>query len=151
MKTSEFIKEMHSLGYETTNLERSIIVNDDNGFFLVDVSKEEFGVFSTDFPGFSVLDNYDRLQLLDSLVMYAKTPVEEREEEKKFYLRQIGIENNHSFLNYDSSICEYSTYDKREFGVYKTQFTQSEIDNLPECYKHPAVWEQVPVKERDNV
>ena len=147
MKTSEFIKKMHSLGYETTNLERSIIVNDDNGFFLVDVSKEEFGVFSTDFPGFSVLDNYDRLQLLDSLVMYAKTPVEERKEEKKYYLRQIGIENNHSFLNYDSSICEYSTYDKREFGVYKTQFTQSEIDNLPECYKHPAVWEQILVEE----
>ena len=147
MKTNEFIKEMHSLGYETTNLERSIIVNDDNGFFLVDVSKEEFGVFSTDFPGFSVLDNYDRLQLLDSLVMYAKTPVEERKEEKKYYLRQIGIENNHSFLNYDSSICEYSTYDKREFGTYQTQFTQSEIDELPECYKHPAVWEKILVEE----
>lgn len=151
MKTSEFIKEMHLLGYETTNLERSIIVNDDNGFFLVDVSKEEFGVFSTDFPGFSVLDNYDRLQLLDSLVMYAKTPVSEREEEKKFYLRQIGINEYDNFLNLEYETQSYYVSSNEEFFDYKTQFTQSEIDNMPECYTHPAVWEQVPVKERDNV
>ena len=72
--------------------------------------------------------------------------MKERKEEKKYYLKQIGIENNHSFLNYDSSICEYSTYDKKEFGPYQTQFTQSEIDKMPECYTHPAVWEQIEVE-----
>lgn len=151
MKTSEFIKEMHSLGYETTNLERSIIVNDDNGFFLVDVSKERFGVFSTEFAGFYGLDNGRKLQLLDILIKYATTPPEEREDEKRYYLRQIGINEYDNFLNLEYETQSYYVSSNEEFYDYKTQFTQSEIDELPECYKHPAVWEQVRVEEQDNV
>ena len=150
MKTNEFIREMQSLGYETTNLKRGIVVNDDNGFFLAYVSKEEFGVFSTDFPGFSVLDNYDRLQLLDSLVMYAKTPVSEREEEKKYYLKHKGIYND--CLIYDERTERYYTAYENTMAYQnsKNQFTQEEIDNMPECYTHPAVWKQVEVESEEE-
>ena len=44
----------------------------------------------------------------------------------------------------------YFTDNKKEHGQYIIQFTQSEIDELPECYTHPAVWEQVEVKEHNK-
>ena len=139
MKTSEFIEKLdkHKGKFLIEN------IYSDDELYLTSIKTNQFNI--------TFYHDEEPSGIIDIIAEYLNTPVNERECEKKYYLKQIGIENNHSFLNYDSSICEYSTYDKREFGVYKTQFTQSEIDNLPECYKHPAVWEQVPVKERDNV
>ena len=153
MKTNEFIREMQSLGYETTNLKRGIVVNDDNGFFLAYVSKEEFGVFSTDFPGFSVLDNYDRLQLLDSLVMYAKTPVSEREEEKKYYLKIKFSSEKETYLCAYDFWSDWKLIDKDELkhgDEFYFKYTQKQIDNMPECYKHPAVWKQIEVESEEE-
>ena len=139
MEKSEFIKKLDK--HKGKFLIENIFSDDE--LYLTSIKTNQFNI--------TFYHDEEPSGIIDIIAEYLNTPVNEREDEKKYYLKQIGIENNHSFLNYDSSICEYSTYDKREFGVYKTQFTQSEIDNLPECYKHPAVWEQVPVKERDNV
>ena len=148
MKTSEFIEKIEILGFYIKDFDSNLkITNSKSCIYVADVSKSVFGMISTNYQGFTLLDNGRKLYLLDILIKYATTPPEEREEEKKYYLKQIGIGNNHSFLNYDSSIRGYSTYNKREFGTYQTQFTQSEIDEMPECYTHPAVWEQVPVEE----
>lgn len=77
------------------------------------------------------------------------TPPEERKDEKKYYLRQIGI-GSWSFLNFDINSQEYIVAGKKDDYTYKTQFTQSEIDNMPECYTHPAVWEQEEVESEDE-
>ena len=134
MKTSEFIEKLDK----------------HKGKFLIEniFSDDELYLTSIKTNQFNITFYYDEEpnEIIDIIAEYLKTPVKERKEEKKYYLKQIGIENNHSFLNYDSSICEYSTYDKREFGTYQTQFTQSEIDNMPEYYTHPAVWEQIEVE-----
>ena len=135
MKTSEFIEKLDK--HKGKFLIENIFSDDE--LYLTSIKTNQFNI--------TFYHDAEPDGIIDIIAEYLNTPVEEREEEKKYYLKQIGIENNHSFLNYDSSICEYSTYDKREFGVYKTQFTQSEIDNLPECYKHPAVWEQILVEE----
>ena len=132
MKTSEFIEKLDEHRDEILNIEN--IFSDDE-LYLTSIKTNQFNI--------TFYYDEEPNEIIDIIAEYLNTPVEEREEEKKFYLKQIGIENNHSFLNYDSSICEYLTYDKKEFGTYKTQFTQSEIDNLPEYYTHPAVWEQV--------
>ena len=151
MKTNEFIEEMHSLGYETTNLERSIIVNDDNGFFLVDVSKERFGVFSTEFAGFYGLDIYSRSYLLDRLVIYAKTPVNEREDEKRYYLKLKGFDGEQPYL------CAYDFWnawiliEKDSFthgDEFYFKFTEENIKNLPEELKAHN-WEQIEVESEE--
>lgn len=134
MKTSEFIEKLDEHRDEILNVEN--IFSDDE-LYLTSIKTNQFNI--------TFYYDEEPNEIIDIIAEYLKTPVKERKEEKKFYLRQIGIENNHSFLNYDSSICEYSTYDKKEFGPYQTQFTQEEIDNLPECYTHPAVWEQIEV------
>ena len=135
MKTSEFIEKLDKHRDEILNIEN--IFSDDE-LYLTSIKTNQFNI--------TFYHDEEPSGIIDIIAKYLNTPVNEREEEKKYYLKQIGIENNHSFLNYDSSICEYSTYDKREFGVYQTQFTQSEIDNMPECYTHPAVWEQIEVE-----
>ena len=146
MKTSEFIEYFQNEFCYVKEFSDGIFITDidDLDLFYLDRNKNSFNTIKF---GFESLDFSKQQEYYKVIFEYLMTPPKERECEKKYYLKQIGIENNHSFLNYDSSICEYSTYDKKEFGSYQTQFTQLEIDNLPECYKHPAVWEQVPVKE----
>ena len=147
MKTSEFIKYFQSEFYYVEEYSNGIFVTDtdiDNlDLFYLDRNKNSFNTIKF---GFESLDFSKQQEYYKVIFEYLMTPPEEREEEKRYYLKQIGIENNHSFLNYDSSICEYSTYDKKEFGPYQTQFTQSEIDEMPEYYTHPAVWEQIEVE-----
>lgn len=150
MKTKELIKYFEDEGYETMfddYFDKGVLFIDKNYGTLLCVLKSDR--IDTDYCAFNNLDYLKKQEYYKVIFDYLMTPIEEREEEKKYYLKQIGIGNNHSFLNYDSSICEYSTYDKREFGTYQTQFTQSEIDNMPECYTHPAVWEKIKVEREE--
>ena len=135
MKTSEFIEKLDE------HKDKVLKVYQEYDEFETTIKTDQFSI--------TYRNDEEPNGILDIIAEYLNTPVEEREEEKKYYLKQIGIENNHSFLNYDSSICEYSTYDKREFGTYQTQFTQEEIDEMPECYTHPAVWEKIKVERED--
>ena len=147
MKTNEFIKYFEDEGYETmfdAYCDKGVLFLNENYEVLLHVLKGDR--IDTDYSAFNDLDYSKKQEYYKVIFDYLMTPPEEREEEKKYYLKQIGIEDSHSFLTYDSSIRGYSTYDKREFGTYQTQFTQSEIDEMPECYKHPAVWEQVEVE-----
>lgn len=150
MKISELIKYFEDEGYKTMfddYCDKGVLFLNENHEVLLHVLKGDR--IDTDYSAFNDLDQSKKQKYYKVIFEYLMTPIEEREEEKKYYLKQIGIENNHSFLNYDSSICEYSTYDKKEFGTYQTQFTQSEIDELPECYKHPAVWEKIKVEREE--
>ena len=150
MRTSEFIKYFEDEGYKTMfddYCDKGVLFINENHELLLCVSEGDR--IDTDYCAFNDLDSSKKQEYYKVIFDYLMTLIEEREEEKKYYLKQIGIGNN-SFLNYDSSIRGYSTYDKREFGTYQTQFTQSEIDNMPECYTHPAVWEKIKVESEDE-
>ena len=69
---------------------------------------------------------------------------------KKYYLRQIGINEYDNFLNLEYETQSYYVSSNEEFYDYKTKFKQSEIDELPECYTHPAVWEQIEVENEEE-
>ena len=149
MKTKQFIKEIKSMGFDVVELHYNLAIYDDNEFSLAHVSKEEVGVLITDFPCFYRLDYDTKLQLLNLLIKYAKTPIEERKDEKKYYLKQIGLIDFRSFLNYVNSSKTYTVESAEESDRFKTQFTQAEIDSMPECYTHPAVWEKIKVERED--
>lgn len=68
------------------------------------------------------------------------------EEEKKYQLRQIGVHDR--YLIWVPEL-EFWTTGSSYHDDIKTVFTQSEIDNMPECYTHPAVWEQIEVESGD--
>src|SRR5699024_1587234 len=143
MKTSEFIEYFEDKGHRVFR----------NGFFLSVVDEEDF-IFIDIRHGIDLVVDFTSTDLTFSeqqeyykvIFEYLMTPIEEREDEKKFYLRQKGIEDYNAFLNYERFDDRYFTDNKKEHSQYINQFTQSEIDELPECYKHPAVWEQIEVE-----
>src|SRR5699024_1292222 len=102
MKTSEFIEKIEILGFYIKDFDSNLkITNSKSCIYVADVSKSVFGMISTNYQGFTLLDNGRKLYLLDILIKYATTPPEEREEEKKYYLRQKGMEDYNAFLNYE--------------------------------------------------
>lgn len=149
MKTSEFIKF-----FEDEGLEVVFDVYSMNGFSVLNLKNDYEPLFDitennsvdTDYIAFNNLPFSKQQEYYKVIFEYLMTPPEEREEEKKYYLRQMGV-GSWGFLNFNINSQEYSVANKQDDYTYKTQFTQSEIDEMPECYTHPAVWEQVLVEE----
>lgn len=73
--------------------------------------------------------------VIKAAVELAETPPEEREKEKKYYLKHRFLENgNCRYLNYDKEFQELYLNDRAQFGEIQTQFTQEEIDEIKEKY-----------------
>lgn len=130
MKTKEFIKRVEDLGYTifSTN-ERFIQICDHRGRTLAEVSREKLYHINTN------KDEPITKTLFDLIVEYACTPVEDRKEEKKFYLRHKWIRKSYDF-NYlcfdeDSEIYTLSTCNSKE---WKTVFTEKEVEELKEKF-----------------
>jgi hypothetical protein len=90
-----------------------------------DVSLKEFGEFKI----YSHCPKLIALAILD----YAYTPIEEREEEKKYRLKMPFInDEDESYLNFVRNRNGWLLSDERDdLENYKTQFTQKEIDEMP--------------------
>ena len=135
MKTSEFIEKLDEHRDEILNVEN--IFSDDE-LYLTSIKTNQFNI--------TFYYDEEPNGILDIIAEYLNTPVEEREEEKRYYLRQIGINEYDNFLNLEYETQSYYVSSNEEFYDYKTKFTQSEIDELPEYYTHPAVWKQIEVE-----
>jgi len=87
-------------------------------------------------------------QLFHILAEYAATPIEEREEEKKYQFKIKGIVDNMNFLNYEMIQGFYFLDSITGNQEVQTAFTQFEIDNFPEDVKRLiTVAERIPVTE----
>lgn len=147
MKTNEFIKYFEDEGYETmfdAYCDKGVLFLNENHEVLLHVLKGDR--IDTDYCAFNDLTFSERQEYYKAIFEYLMTPLEERKEEKKYYLRQIGINEYDNFLNLEYETQSYYVSSNEEFYDYKTKFTQSEIDEMPECYTHPAVWEQIEVE-----
>ena len=147
MKTSEFIKYFEDEGYETmfdAYCDKGVLFLNENHEVLLHVLKGDR--IDTDYCAFNDLDSSKKQEYYKVIFEYLMTPLEEREEEKKYYLKMKGFNNHQTFLNYNINRKKYTLDNNENFKEYKTQFTQSEIDEMPECYTHPAVWEQIEVE-----
>ena len=135
MKTSEFIKKLDEHRDEILNIEN--IFSDDE-LYLTSIKTNQFNI--------TFYHDKEPNEIIDIIAEYLNTPVRECKEEKKYYLRQIGINEYDNFLNLEYETQSYYVSSNEEFYDYKTKFTQEEIGNMPECYTHPAVWEQIEVE-----
>lgn len=81
------------------------------------------------------LCNEDKEKLFELLVEYARTPIEEREEEKKFYLRHKWMkEEDYNYLTLDLDDNTYDLNDIDGFDWTENKFTREEIDEIKEKY-----------------
>lgn len=145
MKTKEFVKKVEELGFDVAvkeyNNEKCIQLFNSNGYAILKVSKECIYESTTTFNEFTNLQKDLKKQLFDLLVEYSSTPIKEREEEKKYYLKHKFLRNDHdkyylndNYLNNYTPKNNWVLKNKATTDNYKTQFTKQEIEELKEKF-----------------
>lgn len=83
-------------------------------------------------PYYKILENSLKIKLLDIMYEYARTPVEERENKKKYHLkhRWLDFSKKGYVLGYNSTLDEYLIVTKFFSKRFKTEFTEKEIDEI---------------------
>lgn len=148
MKTKKFIKEIKSMGFHIKDYEVVTVIIDSNEDFIAKVSKVKFGGLATDYPEFYRLEHNTKQQLLNLLIKYAKTPIEDREEEEKYYYRLKGIERRIVYLNQERETLNCFIGVNYDTHKFKAQFTDKEFAALPDDIKSHN-WDKIKVERED--
>ena len=134
MKTKEFIKRVEELGFGWFGVDKvyssiSIVANDN---VIARVSKSR--LFCVDTLNPIKVEWINEKELFDLIVEYAKTPIEEREGPKKYYLRYKWINADYNYLNYDHRLNVYGLDRILNYNWIKNKFTLKEIEEIKEKY-----------------
>jgi hypothetical protein len=136
MKTKEFIRRAKELGFVA-----GIHLDGNMAIF----ARDGVIVFIDEYMPYGLIMDTKHLkylteELFDLCVEYAKTPIEERKDEEKFYLQKIKRfyepkkDNYSSFLNYNIEGNRYTLKSARQTSGCQTKFTQKEIDEIKERF-----------------
>ena len=142
MKYSEFERTVKSMGLFINDREGEIYVEDDSQFPVLTVSKLDEMVIDTEYPSFIELPYGKKDTLLILVVTLAKTPLAEREEEKKYRVKFPSITRwgNAVYLQKDTSDKDPIGVDwsPEDFIFYEEPtdyiFTEQEIKDIDERY-----------------
>ncbi|MBC2263736.1 hypothetical protein HCB37_04310 [Listeria booriae] len=134
MKTSEFKQAVEEIGLDLGSVGSETSVN----MYMIfdpDTRGDVATIFKNDLYGMRVSgDASNRIgeekakELFDLLTAYASTPLDEREEPKKWYLRDPVISDKaENYLNYEEDgECFFCNKDEKH--GWQTKFTRAEID-----------------------
>lgn len=132
MKTSEFIEKALEIdGVESFKIDRYIKLRNIIGGIIATVDTKETHVLITDYHGFEIISINSKRQLFSLLVEYVKTPLEEREEPKKYKLKHKLIRGD-GYLNYVENKKELIFSTDTEIGGVRATFTIQEWEVLTE-------------------
>lgn len=132
MKTSEFLQKVQDLGYLVKHYEFYIYINNYNSELVAVVATHEYAHMSVNYEGYELLDNDDREDLFNLIVEYATTPVQDRKDERKYFLMLPSpMDKDIGYLNYDKELNQYIFADNDQDKTYQTQFTREEINSFP--------------------
>lgn len=157
MKTQEVIKELEKMNLKAEIRGDSLLVFNSFGFAVASTSLSRKFEINTYFLNFrKVLSKDQREKVYFLLTKLAETDPEDREEEKKFYLKQNlkhkWLERNAFYylnLNIDKNIYLIDSYASTD--TFKTQFTQAEIDKIKEKFNtNLDDFEQIPVEDYEE-
>lgn len=148
MKTKEFIKKVKELGYDSEISREDVLIKRDGCIFAM-ISRITPYTIST----YTAFEVKHADELLGLCVEYVKTPIEEREEEEKFYLQKIKsfydmyYREECAFLNFKLDENYFYLQNREETYNFKTQFTQKEIDKIKEeQHTDLSEFKQIPVE-----
>lgn len=148
LTTKEFIKEVQELGLKTLEKSDSILIYD--GYYQAAcVYKNELFSINTSYAAFDNLSEELQEKLYSLIDEYASTPIDEREEQERFFLKfKIETDDDCNFLNYDKNDDEPTLDNSLETSNFQTRFTQKEIDKIKEKFGLTlSDFEQIPVDE----
>lgn len=132
MKTKEFIKRVEELGFEVMVFNNRIHILANNFTISVAYINRERAI-NTYKPVSIAFRNED--ELFDLIIKYAKTPVEDRKEEKKFYLRHRWIKGCVIMYLYRNTLNGYCYLGDKKCRPHRQKmFTLKEIGEIKEKY-----------------
>ena len=153
MKTKEFIRRVEELGYFINKYVDYYEIKDVDKNLIAVTNKIMFLQLNTDYCQWDELCEIDKKELFDLLIEYAKTPIEDREEEKKFYLRHKWLNlgtDNYLHLDVDDGSCMLD--DNEEFSYTKIKLTEKEIKEIKKKFNTDlADFELVEVVDENNI
>ena len=132
MKYSEFKREVEKMGF-THNTRCAEIVVKVHGRTVMGVSTNREYIVDSEWDEFQSLHKKIQGELFDLAYQLAKTPLAEREEEKKYYLRlatKIDVYEDRRYLNMDIPNEKYTLSENKDDAYYKASFTESEIAEM---------------------
>lgn len=137
MKTKDFIRRVEELGFDAEERGNEVYLYGRVPDGYAKISKKFKYTINTFYHDFIYLNEGDRGLLFDLIVEYISTPVNEREEEKKFYLRHKFLKSSLGEITRENSVVNYNTRDnvlyladKQPVGCIKTFFTLKEIEEI---------------------
>ena len=135
MNTKEFIKRVEKLGFDVELYPSHVVITTSN-ISVATVYTQRLYEINT--RSIVKVELTHKEELFDLIIKYAKTPIEEREEPKKYYLRHkflkdslIGL-GDRTYLNYRYDKGVYFIFTSIETKDIKTKFTLLEIDDIKE-------------------
>ena len=134
MKYSEFRVEVEGIGLHIGVYELNIAVFDKHGDTVGCIAKDVEMSMDTDFEDFRKLPQEKKIFVFESLYKLAKTPLADREEEKRYYLRNASPllrGSGRGYLAKNKDTLEYYALSlKCSEEFYQTIFTESEINQM---------------------
>ena len=140
MKTKEFIKRVEKIGYKTVKTDWYINIYD-----KYNITEQVASVNIYAERQLSISDAFYDLTKL--LIAYAETPLDEREEEKKYYVKVFN--GDLGYLSIKPSTNVVTTNDING-NWYQTQFTRAEIEKLKRLNNIAIDWDKVKLIEVDD-
>ena len=136
MKYSEFKAEVEKMGWCISGNKYEVYVLNHGGGKLMVINKTDTHALDPSHISYVILTHEDKSALLDLSVKLAKTPLAEREEEKRYWLRFTTptllkdlIPNGYLNIHRESNELSLSS-DKKDTEYFKTIFTESEIAEM---------------------
>ena len=108
-------------------------VGSDNPYFILPKLAEKWSDCKTNLRCISKAKLEILLDAGDHIVGYLNTPLAEREEEKRYYLRlvtKIDVYEDRRYLNMDIPNEKYTLSENKDDAYYKAIFTESEISQM---------------------
>ena len=133
MKYSEFKTEVEKLDWCVTGNKYEVHVLNHGGGKLMVIDKTDTHMLDPNHISYVTLTHEDKSVLLDLSVKLAKTPLAEREEEKRYYLRLITKLNFYGHQKYLRKLTadgEFYIAGPEESEASQSIFTESEIANM---------------------
>lgn len=121
-----------------------------NRFYFAKINTISMGSFSVKLESFHSLSERAYVKLLSIIADYASTPVEEREDYKKYCIVMQDIDSRANVLNLRKSSESIFIGSRIETPAHKTKFTESEIEKYDlQKFVNNELFELVEVKENE--
>ncbi|WP_057510419.1 hypothetical protein [Staphylococcus simulans] len=127
MKTKEFIASVENMGFKIEQGLSIISVKSEMNETLAYVGEECTKSMSTLFRNFMCLADEEKENLFKVIFEYASTPLEDREEPKKYRFRIKYTGKYYDYLNYDSYDEKWYFAGKGIDPYNKNEFTLEEL------------------------